>query len=167
MKQTFLIAALMSLLAPPITAFAHGTDYRVIEKDQVVAAEFFYSDMTPMRYTEVLVFSPENDKVEFQNGRTDANGRFAFFAHLPGDWKIEVNDGMGHAVHAAIAVSPETQEANSAGDNSGLEKKKAHSTVTKKNHALLGDASTVVKLFLGLSAMINLFLGMYVWKRKK
>ena len=166
MMRTFLSVALMCFLVTPIAVFAHGTDYRVIESDQVAAAEFFYSDKTPMRYAEVLVFSPENDKVEFQNGRTDASGRFAFFAETPGDWRVEVNDGMGHAVHAKVSVSPETPEANSFGDNSETDKKKAHSTVTEKKHALLGDASTGVKMFLGLSVLLNLFLGLYVWKGK-
>lgn len=65
---------------PANHASGHGTDYRLIENDAVVAAEFFYSDHTPMRYAEVLIFSPESDQVEFQNGRTNQDGRFAFLA---------------------------------------------------------------------------------------
>jgi len=39
----------------------NGTDYRLIGKE--AAAEFFYSDKTPMQYAKVFVFNPESDKV--------------------------------------------------------------------------------------------------------
>ena len=55
----------------PFSAFGHGTDYRLIGKGTLVATEFFYSDKTPMRYAEVMVFSPQDMEVEDQNGRTD------------------------------------------------------------------------------------------------
>lgn len=159
MKLNFLVAALMCLMALPGGVFAHGTDYRLIGKDAVVAAEFFYSDKTPMRYAEVLVFSPENDTVEYQNGRTDQNGRFAFLAELPGDWQINVNDGMGHAVHATISVNQRETDRETADD--------AKNAVSKKKKTPLADASIVIKVFFGLSILLNLFLGMYVWKRKR
>ena len=82
MKPFFIVAVAMSLMALPVSVFAHGTDYRLIDNDSVVVGEFFYSDKVPMQYAEVLVFSPENDTVEYQNGRTDQNGRFAFWAEF-------------------------------------------------------------------------------------
>lgn len=81
-----------------------------------MAVEFFYSDKTPMRYAEVLVFSPENEKAEYQNGRTDQSGRFAFLAETPGEWQMKVNDGMGHAT---VTVNPARLESKTGGDNSG------------------------------------------------
>src|SRR6056297_1589987 len=110
MKRAVVFAfAMIWMIVLPDGAAAHGTGYRVIEGAPVIAAEFFYSDKEPMRYAEVLVFSPENSEVEYQNGRTDQNGRFAFYPEMPGKWRITVNDGMGHAVRAEISVdSPET-----------------------------------------------------------
>lgn len=49
-----------------------------------------------MSFAKVKIWSPENDRVEFQNGRTDKNGRFSFFPDVDGVWHITVNDGMGH-----------------------------------------------------------------------
>jgi nickel transport protein len=164
MMRIIALAAFLGLLAAPAPVLAHGTDYRVIaDNDPVVGIAFFYSDKVPMRYAEVLVYSPENDKIEFQNGRTDAEGRFAFFAETPGDWRVEVNDGMGHAVHATVAVTPREAETADSAEVAAMQKKLS---ATEKKHALLGDASTGVKMFLGLSILMNLFFGMYVWKRK-
>ena len=158
-----LFGAFVLVMAMPFSAFAHGTDYRLIGKEAAIAAEFFYSDKTPMQYAEVLVFSPESDKVEYQNGRTDQNGRFAFLAETPGEWQVKVNDGMGHAVHATVTVNPIKPEPETAGEISG----NRLNEVTKKKATLFGEASMGVKLVFGLSILLNLFLGMYVWKRKK
>ena len=118
MNRMILWAVLAWSMVLPFNAFAHGTDYRLIGKDAVVAAEFFYSDKTPMRYAEILVFSPESEKVEHQNGRTDQDGRFAFLAETPGEWQMKVSDGMGHAVHATVTVKPVNPGPNSTDETS-------------------------------------------------
>jgi len=136
----------------PAAVAAHGTDYRVIDEAPVIAAEFFYSDKEPMRYAETLVFSPENDAVEYQNGRTDQNGRFAFCPEMSGKWRIKVNDGMGHAVRAEISVKPPETAGGAA---EGL---------IERETPPAADASMIMKALLGLSLLLNLFLGMYAWK---
>lgn len=61
-----------------------------------------YDTGEPMQYAEVLIYSPKNDKIEFQNGRTDANGSFAFLPDTPGEWRIVVDDGDGHGMTASF-----------------------------------------------------------------
>jgi len=137
----------------PSGTSAHGTDYRVIEEAPMVAAEFSYSDREPMRYAEVLVFSPENKDVEYQNGRTDRNGRFAFCPEMPGKWLIKVKDGMGHAVRAEVPVDfPETD----GGAIKGL---------ADKDTPAARGTSKWIKAILGLSIVLNIFLGMYLLKK--
>ncbi|MGM0453934.1 MAG: hypothetical protein ACQERN_12280 [Thermodesulfobacteriota bacterium] len=156
MKRSIIwILVMTGLLAVPATSLAHGTDYRVTEDSRVVAAEFFYSDQSPMRYAEVLIFSPENDEVEFQNGRTDRNGRFAFCPKKPGKWHVKVNDGMGHAVDAVIEV-PASNAQKDAADNA-----------SENERTIVGGASKFMKIGLGLSLLINIFLGMYVWQYRR
>ena len=163
MKPFFLIAVAMSFMVLPVSVFAHGTDYRLIGNNEVVAAEFFYSDKVPMQYAEVLVFSPENDTVEYQNGRTDQNGRFAFLAEQPGDWQVKVNDGMGHAVHATVTVNPVEAKLNTIAQPNDHQL----NTVTEKKDTLFANVSMSIKLFFGLSILLNFFLGMYIWKRNR
>ena len=161
MNRRLLFAACVWIMAMPYNALGHGTDYRLIDQEVVVAAEFFYSDNTPMQYAEVLVFSPTNAKVEYQNGRTDQNGRFAFLAETPGEWQMKVNDGMGHAVHATVTVNSAKGEPKTGGNISG----DRTDLVTKKGKSLFGETSMGVKLVFGLSILLNIFLCIYVWKR--
>lgn len=160
MMRNPLAVAWLMLLALPLNALAHGTDYRIVDNDAVVAAEFFYSDKTPMQYAEILVFSPKSDTIEHQNGRTDQNGGFAFFANTPGDWRIEVNDGMGHAVHATVTVPP----AGKGDTSDGLAGKPPRASAAARD-GLLGNATTGVRVAFGLSLLLNLFLVLALRKR--
>jgi nickel transport protein len=162
MNRLYLLIVLVWAMAIPCNALAHGTDYRLINKDKVIAAEFFYSDKTPMRYAQILVFSPENQKVEYQNGRTDQNGRFAFLPEIPGQWRMKVTDGMGHAVNATVTVN--FTALKSKNGNTPLNSQ--HPEVSKGKMPFFSKASMAIKLILGLSILLNLFLGVSAWKRK-
>lgn len=162
MNWIYLFSAFVWGMAVPFNAFAHGTDYRLLNKKAVVAAEFFYSDKTPMRYAEILVFSPENEKVEYQNGRTDQNGRFAFLPKTTGKWQIKVNDGVGHMVNAIVTVNSIILETKNDGDLLDGQGPK----VSKERNSFLGNASMAVRLVFGLSILLNIFLCVSVWKNK-
>lgn len=82
---------------------AHGVVYE-ISKEEAFIIKIAYDDGIPMNYAEVKVFSPGDQKIEYQNGRTDKNGRFVFFPDKAGKWKIEVNDGMGHGVITDVSI---------------------------------------------------------------
>ena len=82
---------------------AHGTSCKVF-KDSTLIIKAEYDDGTVMSYAEVLIFSPDDKNIEYQNGRTDKNGIFAFVPDKTGIWQIKVNDGMGHGIEKEIAV---------------------------------------------------------------
>ena len=82
---------------------AHGVVYEV-SKEEAFTIKIAYDDRVPMSYAEVKIFSPGDQKIEYQNGRTDKNGCFTFFPDTSGMWKIEVNDGTGHGVITNISV---------------------------------------------------------------
>jgi nickel transport protein len=156
MLKIFLTVVSVLIVGMPAETLSHGTDYRIIGKKGVVI-EFFYSDKKPMQYAEVLVLSPENDTIEYQNGRTDQNGRFAFLPEMHGKWRVQVNDGVGHAVSAAVAVNPE-------GEGSSTENLAGY--VPQKQSGMLDSVPKIVKLILGISLMANFFLGLSVWKSR-
>ncbi len=96
------LIGLVCILFFPIIVSAHGTGYKIIESSKAVVIEFYYSGGEPMSYAQVLVFSPQDQKTEYQNGRTDRKGRFAFYPDISGNWRIEISDGMGHKVQAEV-----------------------------------------------------------------
>jgi nickel transport protein len=69
----------------------------------VVSAEF--DDGEPASYAQVKVYSPEGGEVEYQNGRTDRKGCFAFVPDRPGEWRIAIDAGMGHRITTAFVVN--------------------------------------------------------------
>jgi len=112
-----LLAAVLAFQAwAPAHAFAHGTTYDVLDSAATVAARFAYDDGEPMMYAEVLVFRPGDDDIEYQNGRTDRLGHFAFRPDTAGTWRVEVSDGMGHKVEADIQVDADLAGAAAVGD---------------------------------------------------
>jgi antitoxin component YwqK of YwqJK toxin-antitoxin module len=66
-----------------------------ISSGEGLMVEAEYDDGEPMSYASIEIFDSE-EKIPFQSGRTDRNGRFLFYPDKMGDWKVVVNDGMGH-----------------------------------------------------------------------
>jgi nickel transport protein len=91
------------VLATSGMAYAHGMSHEVTKKEAVmIAAE--YDDGEPVSYAEVKIYSPEGGRVEYQNGRTDKKGRFAFLPDRAGEWKINIDGGMGHFKSTVFVV---------------------------------------------------------------
>ncbi|MFP4040299.1 MAG: hypothetical protein ACLFS7_07125 [Desulfosudaceae bacterium] len=85
-----------------------------------------------------------------------------FWRKIPGEWRIKVNDGMGHAVRATVPVNPADLESKTAVEVPGNQKNE----VSKTSNPLFGNTTLGVRLFLGLSILLNIFLGATVWKRR-
>ena len=131
---------------------AHRTGCRIIKETKAVIAEFFYSDGEMMRFSEVLVFSPEDAQTEFQSGRTDQNGRFVFYPDQNGTWRIEANDGMGHKAVKSIEVL--MQNSNDKDPSKNVNVQNIHSS----------DAPVLMKAVLGVSLILNFCFAFSVWK---
>jgi nickel transport protein len=56
-----------------------------------------------MDYARVTVLAP-GANLKFQSGRTDRNGRFCFFPDVSGNWKVVVDDEMGHRLKVTVPV---------------------------------------------------------------
>ena len=50
------------------------------------------------------IYSPADTEEEFQTGRTDANGVFAFVPDTAGEWGFIVDDGMGHRKESTFLI---------------------------------------------------------------
>lgn len=138
-----LVVAIMCVFAAG-SAYAHGVTANSISS-KTVAVRFGYAGGDPMSYAEVLVFAPtaKEGDAEFQNGRTDALGNFAFVPNIPGTWRISSSD-MGHRAEMQIEVTEQ-----------GIVQAKAPT----------GLPSQTLRMLLGLSLIINLLAACLLLKR--
>ena len=127
-KRMFLIATLVFLVPSPL--FAHGVRGTVDEGGLMVTAE--YDTGEAMSYARVRISAP-GAKLTFQSGRTDRNGRFCFFPDTQGDWKVVVDDEMGHRLEVIVPVN-EAKELKTDKQAGEL----AESSLSRYEKALMG-----------------------------
>ncbi len=122
---------------------AHDLEVSWRQLGPVVVVECRYGGTDPAAYAAVEIFSPTDAKSDFQNGRTDAQGRFSFYPDAEGDWKFVVDDELGHRVEAEIAIQPGTAAESSAAPSRWL------------------------TLLAGLGIIVGLTGGLYGWKARR
>jgi nickel transport protein len=92
----FILAILFSRLL-----HAHGVQGTVGNGGIVIMAQ--YDSGEAMSYARVSIEAP-GAELPFQSGRTDRNGRFCFFPDASGEWKVAVDDEMGHRLEINVPV---------------------------------------------------------------
>lgn len=129
---------------------AHGVSYEMIDTSPAISFKSGFSSGEPIAYGEVLIYSPADSEVEYQNGRTDRNGVFTFLPDRAGIWKVEVDGGLGHKLMFDVTVSEPSAE-----NRNGV------------NVAGMGHSSQAVNAALGLSLLLNVALGALYWRKRK
>jgi hypothetical protein len=96
--------------------WAHGMTLVLEQRDDVVVATVRYAGGTPVAGADVVIRGP--DDATYQAGRTDAGGLFAFVPAHAGEWRVLVDDGLGHRRSARLAFEPvsSTSADDPAGD---------------------------------------------------
>ena len=131
-------------------AYSHGVTYGIFDA-HTITVRFGYAGGEPMSYVDTKVFGPESTPdLEFQNGRTDARGVFAFVPDHVGSWRVEASDNLGHKGSLEVVVEQ---------SNAGL--KSASQAESMQNGLPL------VKILLALSAIANLAFVFAFIKRPK
>ena len=129
--------------------WTHGTKGSVARSGgYLVTAE--YSDGEPMNYAEVKITSPDSD-TPFQTGRTDLLGCFLFKPHSPGQWEIEVLDGMGHRLALKLIVDAEN----------------GSDTSSKNIETVTGSTKIFGKTVTGVSVIFGAFGILYGWRARR
>ena len=148
--SAFLLCACL-LLAGAGQVSAHALRAVEIPQGNVIVVQFAYSTGEVPAYAKVEVYSPDDAALEFQNGRTDAQGRFAFVPNAPGQWRVTMADNMGHRVEHETTV--------------------AHSGGTAPTAGAAADAwggfSTPLRALLGISLLLNIGTISALWRRRR
>ena len=163
-------ALLLILGASP--AQAHALYAAHTWQGSVALVQFAYAGGEQPTYAKVEVYSPADSKVEFQNGRTDAQGRFAFMPDTPGQWRIIMADNMGHRVEHAVdagagqAPASGTAQAAGAAQNTGQDATRAKVAPPVATPGV-GSFSMPLRIVLGLSLLANVALLAAVLRRRR
>jgi nickel transport protein len=111
MRKCFLMLVLVSIAA---SVSAHGVNIAVRMEPPAVVVEAAYSGGEVLSNARFEIYAPDSETVSFQNGQTDANGMFAFLPDKSGQWKIVVDDGLGHRKTQDIDVNADFFQAENA-----------------------------------------------------
>ena len=84
------------------TLLAHDLSVGQRFEGEVVVLSAVYGGSEPAAFCQVSVRSPMKPDAEFQTGRTDARGQFAFVPNGPGNWRVVVDDEMGHRLELQV-----------------------------------------------------------------
>ncbi|PKL35281.1 MAG: hypothetical protein CVV44_20940 [Spirochaetae bacterium HGW-Spirochaetae-1] len=110
---------------------------------RAVIVDIRYDDGEPFSYAAVKIYAPGNNKIEYMNSRTDADGVIAFVPKAIGTWRLTAADDMAHGKELQIEISDETLNKNSQGNWANVHKQKMISSF------LLIWAVVSTSLFIG------------------
>ena len=142
----------------------------------VALVQFAYAGGDVPTYAKVEVYSPADAKVEFQNGRTDAQGRFAFMPDTPGQWRIIMADNMGHRVEHAVEYAVEYAPTQPPAHVNGQAAEQVSGQPAGQNAPApaaavatpgVGSFSMPLRIALGLSLIANMALLAAVLRRRQ
>jgi len=146
--RALMIFSLAMILSLPSLLCAHGVSGKIDTGGFVITAEYDTGD--PISYAMVKISAP-GAKLTFQSGRTDRNGRFCFFPDMPGEWKVVVDDEMGHRLEVPVSVNEAMKLKTD--EQAG---RSARSSLSKYDRALMG-----ICIIFGISGVL------FLWRGKK
>ena len=132
----------------PSLLHAHGVTSKIDAGGIVVSA--MYDTGEAMDYARVTISAP-GASLTFQSGRTDRNGRFCFFPDVSGDWKVVIDDEMGHRLEVNVFVDQAMSlQANRENEKTGP------GYLTRCQKAIMG-----VSIIFGISGIL------FWWRGRK
>jgi nickel transport protein len=134
----------LAAVAVALPAAAHDLQYTV-SGGQAVVVKLFYVDDTPFTFEGYEIYR-EGDKLPYQVGRTDGQGRIAFLPDRAATWRIKAISEDGHGLDFKLAT--DAAAAVTGADKPFIERH--------------GRVAMGVALILGLFGILSLFV-----KRKK
>jgi nickel transport protein len=150
-----LLLLMLLVLLRPLSA--HDLQTRIEWKAPFAVLHASYEGQEPASFLSVTVHPPASAAVKadaFQTGRTDFHGRFVFQPSAPGDWRVIVDDEMGHRVELVAAVA-------------ALEAPTGTPQTPTNADAALDGRSTTDRLVIGLSILFGAAGLLYGWTARK
>lgn len=166
MKHLPFPAGLFLLLVPLLVALplsGHDLQTRIEWKPPFVILNASFEGQEPASFLSVTVHAPASAAIKadaFQTGRTDFHGRFVFQPSAPGDWRLVIDDEMGHRVEQVAAV-PTLDAAASAPHLP------ANAAAAPDARSTPDGRSILDRLVIGLSILFGAAGLLYGWTARK
>jgi len=160
MVKHFVFLISLSILVSTGNALAHGITVDIGIEGGVVILGASYSPAQPLVDASVFIYSPAEPENEWQTGRTDRTGHFAFVPDAKGEWSIVIDDQKGHMKRTTIVFTPDLPESSEI----------AEETFSKPVDPAGNGLNTSHKIVIGLSLLIGitgLFYGLKVRQEQK
>ena len=101
-SSTFLAWLIGVFLLMSRPALAHDLQYTVVG-GQAVVIKLFYADNTPFTFEGYEIFR-DGEKLPYQVGRTDSQGRIAFLPDRAADWRVKAFSEDGHGLDFKLST---------------------------------------------------------------
>jgi nickel transport protein len=151
MRKYFLLCIIL-ILTINIDSSAHDVTVEITKSYPSVIVRASYFQAEPLSYAEIMIFSPESDVVEYKYGRTDKSGYFAFVPNSRGDWKITVDDEMGHFNETIVTIADDF-----------FTGEEATAIIAHTNHrSSIHDLQPLYKIIFGLALIFGI-TGIFYW----
>ncbi len=138
------VTLLLGLAVGVAASHAHDLQYSVAA-GQAVVVKLFYVDNTPFTFEGYEVYR-EGEKLPYQVGRTDSQGRVSFLPDRPGKWRIKAISEDGHGLDFTLTTDAAAHVEGS----------------DKPVYERYGRIVVGIAVILGLFGFLNLYL-----RRKK
>lgn len=132
----------------PANPRVHGFTIRLTREGRVVVAACHYDGGTPVTGAQVTLYPPGGE-APYEAGITDPAGVFVFLPNSHGEWRVAVDDGMGHRRVASIQTTM-------AHDAVGDREEAVGSTADHSHTDVSSGADLPWKLATGLSLFVGL-----------
>lgn len=134
---------LACLWAMSVPVQAHDLHYQVAS-GQAVVVRVFYADDTPFTFEGYEIYR-EGEKLPYQVGRTDSQGRIAFLPDRAAHWRIKTLSEDGHGLDFKVAT-------DAAAGLSGIEKP---------------FYERYARIVVGVALILGLFGGLNLYAKRK
>lgn len=136
-RRTFITALFCLFAASPV--HAHDLQHSV-DAAPAVVIKLFYMDKHPFAFEAYEIYR-EGEKLPYQVGRTDNQGRIAFLPDRAGAWRVKAFSGDGHGLDFKLETDAAAVPANT----------------DKPVYERYGRIAVGVALILGLFGLLSLY----------
>lgn len=168
-KNTFktIVGVLFISTIASFLLYGHGIQLTIIKKYPCVVVNAKYHGSRGLAHANVIVRF-ENEKTEFQMGKTDKNGNFCFYPDQTGTWFVSVDDGMGHRSKDEVGIENDFFEVLPKPIETGEEKIEGKREPEEKTAPVQNDTCCyLLKIILGVFLILAISFVIYRLKKQR